>query len=102
MPHQLAGANSFQHTSGHMVVRRVSTISFLCMHILCMSVVIKLFRGLCRKGKRSALVDHQSKNKEHKQLVAEMESGLKHVMLMAGTAQRLLGKVAIITGDPFF
>lgn len=51
-----------------------------------------------RKGKRSALVDHQSKNKEHKQLVAEMESGMKHVMLMAGTAQRLQGKVAIVTG----
>ena len=43
-------------------------------------------------------MDHQSKNKEHKQLVAEMESGLKHVMLMAGTAQRLQGKVAIVTG----
>lgn len=43
-------------------------------------------------------MDHQNKNKEHKQLVAEMESGLKHVMLMAGTAQRLQGKVAIVTG----
>ena len=52
----------------------------------------------CRKGKRSALVDHQSKNKEHKLLVQDMEAGLKRVMLVAGVAQRLLGKVAIVTG----
>jgi hypothetical protein len=51
-----------------------------------------------RKGKRSALVDHQAKNKEHKALVAEMETGLKRVMLVAGVAQRLLGKVAVVTG----
>lgn len=51
-----------------------------------------------RKGKRSALVDHQTKNKEHKQLVQDMELGLKRVMLVGGVAQRLLGKVAIITG----
>ena len=54
----------------------------------------------CRKGKRSALVDHQTKNKEHKQLVQDMELGLKRVMLVGGVAQRLLGKVAIITGLP--
>jgi len=53
-----------------------------------------------RKGKRSALVDHQAKNKEHKALVAEMETGLKRVMLVAGVAQRLLGKVAVVTGAP--
>ena len=53
-----------------------------------------------RKGKRSALVDHMSKNKEHKALVAEMETGLKRVMLVAGVAQRLLGKVAVVTGVP--
>ena len=52
-----------------------------------------------RKGKRSALVDHQTKNKEHKQLVQDMELGLKRVMLVGGVAQRLLGKVAIITGE---
>ena len=52
----------------------------------------------CRKGKRSALMDHQMKNKEHKQLVAEMEAGLKRVMLVGGVAHRLAGKVAIITG----
>ncbi len=52
----------------------------------------------CRKGKRSALVDHQTKNKEHKQLVQDMELGLKRVMLVGGVAQRLLGKVAIVTG----
>lgn len=51
-----------------------------------------------RKGKRSALVDHQTKNKEHKQLVQDMELGLKRVMLVGGVAQRLLGKVAIVTG----
>ncbi|KAK9827478.1 hypothetical protein WJX74_004898 [Apatococcus lobatus] len=50
------------------------------------------------KGKRSALVDHQTKNKEHKQLSQEMEMGLKRVMLVAGVSQRLLGKVAIVTG----
>ena len=38
------------------------------------------------------------KNKEHKQLVAEMEAGLKRVMLVGGVAHRLAGKVAIITG----
>lgn len=53
-----------------------------------------------RKGKRSALVDHQTKNKEHKQLVQDMELGLKRVMLVGGVAQRLLGKVAIVTGLP--
>jgi len=53
----------------------------------------------CRKGKRSALVDHQTKSKEHKQLVQDMELGLKRVMLVGGVAQRLLGKVAIVTGD---
>ena len=52
----------------------------------------------CRKGKRSALMDHQMKNKEHKQLVAEMEAGLKRVMLVGGVAHRLAGKVAVITG----
>ena len=41
-----------------------------------------------------------SKNKEHKALVAEMETGLKRVMLVAGVAQRLLGKVAVVTGVP--
>ena len=51
-----------------------------------------------RKGKRSALVDHQTKNREHKQLVESMETSLKRVMLVAGVAQRLLGKVAIVTG----
>ena len=56
-------------------------------------------RAIGRKGKRSALVDHQTKNKEHKQLVAEMEVGLKRVMLVAGVAQRLMGKIAIVTGD---
>ena len=55
-----------------------------------------------RKGKRSALVDHQTKNKEHKQLVQDMELGLKRVMLVGGVAQRLLGKVAIITGGSAF
>lgn len=54
----------------------------------------------CRKGKRSALVDHQTKNREHKQLVEAMETNLKRVMLVAGVAQRLLGKVAIVTGEP--
>ena len=54
-----------------------------------------------RKGKRSALVDHQTKNKEHKQLSQEMEMGLKRVMLVAGVSQRLLGKVAIVTGLAF-
>lgn len=43
-------------------------------------------------------MDHQTKNKEHKQLVQDMELGLKRVMLVGGVAQRLLGKVAIITG----
>ena len=52
----------------------------------------------CRKGKRSALVDHQAKNREHKQLVEAMESSIKRVMLVAGVAQRLAGKVAIVTG----
>ena len=56
----------------------------------------------CRKGKRSALMDHQMKNKEHKQLVAEMEAGLKRVMLVGGVAHRLAGKVAIITGGLSF
>ena len=41
-----------------------------------------------------------TKNKEHKALVAEMETGLKRVMLVAGVAQRLLGKVAVVTGAP--
>lgn len=54
---------------------------------------------MCRKGKRSALVDHQSKNKEHKQLVAEMETGLRQVPVLAPTSQRLQGKVALITGE---
>ena len=43
-------------------------------------------------------MDHQTKNKEHKQLSQEMEMGLKRVMLVAGVGQRLLGKVAIVTG----
>lgn len=43
-------------------------------------------------------MDHQTKNKEHKQLVQDMELGLKRVMLVGGVAQRLLGKVAIVTG----
>ncbi len=54
---------------------------------------------MARKGKRSALVDHQTKNKEHKALVGDMETGLKRVMLVAGVAQRLLGKVAVVTGN---
>lgn len=29
----------------------------------------------------------------------DMELGLKRVMLVGGVAQRLLGKVAIVTGD---
>lgn len=44
-------------------------------------------------------MDHQTKNKEHKQLSQEMEMGLKRVMLVAGVGQRLLGKVAIVTGE---
>ena len=56
-------------------------------------------RSGARKGKRSALVDHQTKNKEHKALVGDMETGLKRVMLVAGVAQRLLGKVAVVTGN---
>ena len=43
-------------------------------------------------------MDHQTKNREHKQLVESMETSLKRVMLVAGVAQRLLGKVAIVTG----
>ena len=62
--------------------------------------VVNCFNWHCRKGKRSALVDHQTKNKEHKQLVQDMELGLKRVMLVGGVAQRLLGKVAIVTGAP--
>jgi hypothetical protein len=51
-----------------------------------------------RKGKRSALVDHHSKNKQHKALVEEMEQAVKKVISMAGVAQRLQHKVAIVTG----
>ena len=54
-----------------------------------------------RKGKRSALVDHQMKNREHKVLVEAMETTLKRVVLLAGVPQRLIGKVAIITGSAF-
>ena len=51
-----------------------------------------------RKGKRSALVDHQTKNREHKILVEAMATSMKRVMLVGGVAQRLMGKVAIVTG----
>jgi hypothetical protein len=46
-------------------------------------------------------VDHQTKNKEHKQLVIEMETGLRQVPVIAPTSQRLQGKVALITGSPW-
>jgi hypothetical protein len=45
-------------------------------------------------------VDHQTKNREHKVLVEAMETSLKRVVLLAGVPQRLLGKVAIVTGTP--
>ena len=63
------------------------------------NIALSQMRTGARKGKRSALVDHQTKNKEHKALVGDMETGLKRVMLVAGVAQRLLGKVAVVTGD---
>lgn len=44
-------------------------------------------------------MDHQMKNREHKLLVEAMETTLKRVVLLAGVPQRLIGKVAIITGD---
>lgn len=69
-----------------------------CRGHSCVSQLPQLCMAYCRKGKRSALVDHQTKNKEHKQLVQDMELGLKRVMLVGGVAQRLLGKVAIVTG----
>lgn len=40
------------------------------------------------------------KNREHKVLVEAMETTLKRVVLLAGVPQRLLGKVAIVTGQP--
>jgi hypothetical protein len=54
----------------------------------------------CRKGKRSALVDHQSKNREHRQLADALAPRGPQVAFVAGMAQRLPGKVAIVTGDP--
>jgi len=48
------------------------------------------------------LVDHQTKNREHKVLVEAMETSLKRVVLLAGVPQRLLGKVAIVTGTTLF
>ena len=80
------------HCNAHQRQAVLLTRSQLCepMPRLCIAY--------CRKGKRSALVDHQTKNKEHKQLVQDMELGLKRVMLVGGVAQRLLGKVAIVTG----
>ena len=51
-----------------------------------------------RKGKRSALVDHAGKNRHHKFLVAEMQQAVSKVTCVSGVAQRLVGKVAIITG----
>ena len=57
--------------------------------------------GVRRKGKRSALVDHQSKNREHRQLADALAPRGPQVALVAGMAQRLPGKVAIVTGAPF-
>lgn len=51
-----------------------------------------------RKGKRSALVDHASKNRHHKLLVAEMQQAVSKVACVSGVAQRLVNKVAIVTG----
>ncbi len=53
---------------------------------------------LCRKGKRSALVDHHMKNKQHRGLMAEMDKQLRKVTIVSGMAQRLTQKVAIVTG----
>lgn len=51
-----------------------------------------------RKGKRSALVDHHMKNKQHRSLMAEMDKQLRKVTIVSGMAQRLTNKVAIVTG----
>jgi hypothetical protein len=55
-----------------------------------------------RKGKRSALVDHHMKNKQHRSLMAEMDKQLRKVTIVSGMAQRLTNKVAIVTGVPVF
>ena len=55
-----------------------------------------------RKGKRSALVDHHMKNKQHRSLMAEMDKQLRKVTIVSGMAQRLTNKVAIVTGVPGF
>ena len=54
--------------------------------------------GIDRKGKRSALVDHHMKNKQHRSLMAEMDKQLRKVTIVSGMAQRLTNKVAIVTG----
>lgn len=51
-----------------------------------------------QKGKRSALVDHHMKNKQHRMLMAEMDKSLRKVTIVSGMAQRLTNKVAIVTG----
>lgn len=51
-----------------------------------------------RKGKRSAVVDHHQRNKQHGILFAQMEKSFRKVALVSGQAQRLANKIAIVTG----
>ena len=38
------------------------------------------------------------KNKQHRALMAEMDKSLRKVTIVSGMAQRLINKVAIVTG----
>ncbi len=55
-------------------------------------------RGPCRKGKRSALVEHGRRSAPHAELVGEVRRSLHSVPLVGGLAHRLAGRIAIVTG----
>ncbi len=78
-----------------MVSDRASLAPLRCLPV-CIVTVKDVRR--CRKGKRSALVDHHMKNKQHRMLMAEMDKSLRKVTIVSGMAQRLTNKVAIVTG----
>ena len=52
----------------------------------------------CRKGERSALVEHAASNTAHGELVGDMARALHRVPLVSGVGHRLSGKIAIVTG----
>ena len=72
----------------------------LCCSIPVTTSVTAAAAATNRKGKRSALVDHHMKNKQHRSLMAEMDKQLRKVTIVSGMAQRLTNKVAIVTGAP--